>query len=224
MIHSVLFDFNGVILDDETVHRDLFAQVLAPYGIPLTDRDYETLYLGMDDRGCLSAAWEAFRGVSIPEQTLRELIDQKAHLYEERMARGLPLYEGAAELVRELSSRLPLAIVSGALRPEILHALDTNGLLSAFAFIVSAEDTPRGKPDPSGYLMALDRLRKEGLHTGGPEEIAVIEDSVQGIEAAKAAGMKAVGVGHTYPLSCLGQADTLVSHIRDLTPRTILSL
>ncbi len=59
MIRSVLFDFNGVILDDETVHRDLFAQVLAPHGVPLSPEDYDALYLGMDDRGCLSAAWQA---------------------------------------------------------------------------------------------------------------------------------------------------------------------
>jgi HAD superfamily hydrolase (TIGR01509 family) len=224
MIHSVLFDFNGVILDDETVHRDLFAQVLEPYGIPLTNQDYGTLYLGMDDRGCLSTAWEASRGSSIPDRTLKELIGEKARLYEERMDQGLPLYEGAADLIRALASRLPLAIVSGALRPEILHALEKNGLLPFFSFVVSAEDTPRGKPDPSGYLLARERLREMGLHRGGPEEIAVIEDSVQGVEAAKAAGMKAVGVGHTYALSDLGLADRVVPHIRLLTPQTILSL
>lgn len=224
MIRSVLFDFNGVILDDETVHRDLFAEVLRPLGVPLSQEDYETLYLGMDDRGCFSAAWKAERGSSIPSETLEELIREKSGLYEKRMKEGLPLYEGAGELIRSLSSRVPLAIVSGALRPEILHALETGGLLPFFSFIISAEDTPRGKPDPSGYLMAHERLRKTGLHPGGPEEIAVIEDSVQGIEAAKGAGMKTVGVGHTYALSDLALADRVVPHIRDLTPGMVLSL
>lgn len=224
MIRSVLFDFNGVILDDETVHRDLFAQVLAPHGVPLSPEDYDALYLGMDDRGCLSAAWQAAKESPIPDSTLRELIDAKSRLYEIRMAEGLPLYEGVHTLIRELAKRVPLGIVSGALRPEILHALDRNGLKNLFAFVVSAEDTHHGKPDPEGYLKAYHLLLDRGLHAGGPEEIAVIEDSVQGIEAARKAGMKTVGVGHTYPMSQLLEADRTVHHIRLLTAETVLSL
>jgi len=224
MISSVIFDFNGVIIDDETVHRDLFVEVLAPWGIPLSNEDYEHLYLGMDDRGCLSAAWMAARKTPIPEETLRELIEIKSGLYGARMEEGLPLYEGAAALIRELARTVPLSIVSGALRPEIESALSRNGLSSYFAFIISAEDTPRGKPDPSGYRLAHEELVRRGLHKGGPEEIAVVEDSLQGIEAAKGAGMKTVGVGHTYPLSSLSQADRTVPHIRTLSAGIVLSL
>ncbi len=224
MIRSVLFDFNGVILDDETVHRDLFAQVLAPHGVPLSSEDYDALYLGMDDRGCLSTAWEAAKKTPVPESTLRDLIEAKSRLYEIRMGEGLPLYEGVQSLIRELAGRVPLGIVSGALRPEILHALEKNGLKNLFAFVVSAEDTHHGKPDPEGYLKAYRLLLDRGLHTGGPHEIAVIEDSVQGIAAAREAGMKTVGVGHTYPLSQLLDADRTVPHIRLLTAESVLSL
>ncbi|MGC8529844.1 MAG: HAD family hydrolase [Leptospirillia bacterium] len=224
MISSVIFDFNGVIIDDETVHRDLFIQVLSRWNVPLSFEEYERLYLGMDDRGCLSAAWRAARGSDIPDSILAELIDEKSALYEKKMDEGLPLYEGVAPLIRELARQVPLCIVSGALRPEIEHALEKNSLASHFAFIVSAEDTPRGKPDPSGYLMARAELLRRGLHQGEPETIAVIEDSIQGIEAAKGAGLKAIGVGHTYPLSDLAMADLTVAHIRTLSPSTILSL
>ena len=224
MISSVIFDFNGVIIDDETIHRDLFIQVLAPLGVPLSNEDYEHLYLGMDDRGCLSAAWVAAKDSEIPEKTLKELIEAKSALYEKKMDEGLPLYDGAAELIRALAGKVPLAIVSGALRPEIENALARNSLAPHFAFIISAEDTPRGKPDPSGYLLARQELLRRGLHRGGPEHIAVIEDSVQGIEAAKGAGLKAIGIGHTYPLADLAQADLVVGHIRNLSPDTVLSL
>lgn len=224
MIHAVLFDFNGVILDDETVHRDLFREILAPLSIPLTDSDYETRYLGLDDRGCIGAAWEAARGTPVPEQTLKSLVSQKSALYEQRMNQGLPLYPGAAELIRGLWEKVPLAIVSGALRPEILHALERHRLISFFSFIVSAEDTPRGKPDPAGYRMAWTRFLSSALPAAGPEEIAVIEDSVQGIDAAREAGMKTIAVGHTYPLSALEKADRKVSHIGLLTPDLVLSL
>ncbi len=224
MIASVIFDFNGVIIDDETVHRDLFIDVLTPWNVPLSKEDYEQLYLGMDDRGCLSAAWRAARGSEIPGKILTELIDAKSALYEKKMEEGLPLYEGAAELIRALARSVPLAIVSGALRPEIENALTRNGLAAHFAFIISAEDTPRGKPDPAGYRMAREELLRRGLYRGQPEDIAVIEDSVQGIEAAKGAGLKAIGIGHTYPLSDLAQADLIVKHIRDLSPGTVLTL
>ncbi len=224
MIRSVLFDFNGVILDDESVHRDLFAEVLAPHGVPLSLEDYDSLYLGMDDRGCLSAVWESQRGTPIPETTLLELVAAKARLYEKRMEEGLPLYEGAQALIRDLARRVPLGIVSGALRPEILHALDSHGLREHFAFVISAEDTRHGKPDPEGYRMAHRTLALRGLATGPPSEIAVIEDSVQGIEAARGAGMKTVGVGHTYALPKLREADRVVPHIRLLTPEMVLSL
>ncbi len=224
MISAVIFDFNGVIIDDETVHRDLFIQVLSPWNVPLSVEDYARLYLGMDDRGCLSAAWQAARGGNIPGTILAELIEAKSSLYEKKMEEGLPLYEGVAPLICELSRKVPLAIVSGALRPEIEHALEKNALASHFSFIVSAEDTPRGKPDPSGYLMARTELLRRGLHRGEPGTIAVIEDSVQGIEAAKGAGLKAIGVGHTYPLSDLTLADLTVEHIRTLSPTAVLSL
>ena len=224
MIRSVLFDFNGVILDDESVHRDLFVEVLAPHGVPLSHEDYDSLYLGMDDRGCLSAAWQSRWGAPIPETTLRELVFQKARLYEKRMEEGLPLYDGARELIRDLARRVPLGIVSGALKNEILHALDRHGLREHFAFVISAEDTRQGKPDPEGYRMAYRTLALRGLATGPASEIVVIEDSVQGIEAARGAGMKTVGVGHTYPLPKLREADRVVPHIRLLTPEMVLSL
>lgn len=224
MIRSVLFDFNGIILDDETVHRDLFAEVLAPHNIALSEDAYTSLYLGMDDRGCLSAAWQAAKGSPIPPRTLETLIVAKSRLYDKRMEEGLPLYEGAAALIRGLSQKVPLGIVSGALKNEILHALTQYDLLSAFAFVVSAEDTPTGKPDPSGYNLAFRTLTNRDLHRGSPAEIAVIEDSVQGIEAAKAAGMKVVGVAHTYPPTHLALADRVVSHIRLLSPEDVLSL
>ena len=224
MISSVIFDFNGVIIDDETVHRDLFVEVLSPWGIPLSNEDYERLYLGMDDRGCLSSVWMAARKTPIPEEILRTLIETKSDLYATRMEQGLPLYEGAAALIEELARSVPLSIVSGALRQEIESALSKNGLSSHFAFIISAEDTPRGKPDPSGYRLAHEELVKRGLHKGGPEGIAVVEDSVQGIDAAKDAGMKAIGVGHTYPLSSLSRADRTVTHIRNLSAGIVLSL
>ncbi len=217
-IKAVLFDFNGVIIDDEGVHLDLFVEVLAPHGI-VVDRDlYWKEFLGMDDRGALSGLWGKGKGTVPDESLLDALIRQKAVLYMKRLEKGLPLYHGAASLIRDLSSRYPMGVVSGALRPEIEGTLSRAGLSDCFLFIVSAEDTVSGKPDPEGYLKGLALLRTSGnLFSVSPEEILVIEDSVQGVEAAKSAGLTAFAVCHTYSPESFDKADRVFRTIGDVS-------
>ncbi|MHB1563563.1 MAG: HAD family hydrolase [Leptospirillum sp.] len=224
MIRAVLFDFNGVIIDDERIHLDLFVEVLSPYGV-VVDRDaYWKEFLGMDDRGALSGLWRKHFGSSPEDRILRELITKKADIYMSRLSSGLPLYEGVAPLVMDLSRIYPMGIVSGALRPEIEGSLSRNGLLDCFQFIVSAEDTQRGKPDPEGYQKGFRKLASmdclDALSSG---EVLVIEDSVQGVEAAKLAGLKAFAVCHTYSPDQFHQADRVYSEVGKILLQDILS-
>jgi beta-phosphoglucomutase len=214
-IRAVLFDFNGVIIDDERVHLELFQEVLGRHGVRLDESLYWKEFLGMDDRGAFAGAWAHYRGESPGEEFLGSLIREKSSLYRSRLEKGLPLYEGAVFLIRTLAKELPLGIVSGALREEILRTLSIAGLDGLFGFVVSAEDTLRGKPDPEGYIIGFDRLRKNGFD-GSPANVLVIEDSVQGIDAALHAGMKAFAVGHTYPPEALEAADRVFGHIREI--------
>lgn len=219
-IRAVLFDFNGVIIDDERIHLELFQEVLEKYRVRLDESLYWKEFLGMDDRGAFSGAWEHVRGEKPGEELLENLIREKAALYRNRLEKGLPLYEGAVSLIRGLARELPLGIVSGALREEILRTLILAGLEDLFGFVVSAEDTLRGKPDPEGYRIGFDRLRKTGFG-GTPAHVLVIEDSVQGIDAARQAGMKTFAVGHTYPPEVLGAADRVFGHIREIRPEDV---
>jgi beta-phosphoglucomutase len=214
-IRAVLFDFNGVIIDDERVHMELFQEILASEGIPLTEEDYWRDYLGMDDRGCFAGAWRAAKGQEIPDDRLDLFVAVKAAEYQKRLAAGLPLYPGVPELVRSLSARYPLGIVSGALRPEIEGTLGRSGLLADFPLIVSAEDTEKGKPDPEGYIIAFGRLKDLGF-AGEPGHVLVIEDSFQGVEAARKAGMKTFAVSHTYPADMLKEADRVFGRIGEI--------
>jgi HAD superfamily hydrolase (TIGR01509 family) len=222
-IRAVLFDFNGVIIDDERVHLELFQEILARYGMDLDEDLYWREFLGMDDRGAFSGAWEHASGQPPDESRLSGMIREKSDLYRKRLEGGLPLYDGAVSLIRGLSESLPLGIVSGALREEIRRTLQIAGLEKSFGFIVSAEDTLRGKPDPEGYRIGFEQLKKSGF-SGASGDVLVIEDSVQGIEAARTAGMKTFAVGHTYPLSSLSLADRVFGHIREIRPEDILSL
>jgi HAD superfamily hydrolase (TIGR01509 family) len=224
MIRAVLFDFNGVIIDDERVHLDLFEEVLSPYGV-VVDRDaYWKEFLGMDDRGALSGLWSKHFGKAPEDDVLHDLIGKKSSIYMAMLSSGLPLYEGVLPLVTNLSRIYPMGIVSGALRPEIEGTLVRNELLECFQFIVSAEDTQKGKPDPEGYEKGLSRLGSmdclEGLL---PREVLVIEDSVQGVEAAKLAGLTTFAVCHTYSPEQFHQSDRVYSEVGKILLQDILS-
>jgi HAD superfamily hydrolase (TIGR01509 family) len=218
MIRAVIFDFNGVLVDDEHLHFTLFREVLAGRGIDLNERQYHEVYLGYDDRGCFErvltdAGQPAGRGL------VDTLIARKAALYAERAASGLRYFPGAVQCVREMASTWPVAVCSGALRAEIEFALGQMEVLDRVTAIIAAEDAERCKPDPEGYLLAHDALSASsaiGLEAG---QCLVVEDSLAGIQSAKGAGMWAVGVSNTYsPEQLRGAgADAMVRSLEEFT-------
>jgi HAD superfamily hydrolase (TIGR01509 family) len=229
MIRAVIFDFNGVLVDDEHVHFELFRAVLDEEGVTITARQYHEQYLGLDDRGCFEAALlEAGQAADGPR--LDALIARKAERYVAVASAGLRYFPGAAACLRALAAHWPLAINSGALRPEIEFTLDRLDCRALVAAIVSAEDTTRCKPDPQGYLLALDALRRHGATTAapsladlGPAQCIVVEDSLAGVASAKGAGMWAVGITHTYTAEALREAgaDAVIDGLETLTPAWI---
>ena len=227
MIRAVIFDFNGVLLDDESLHFEMFREQLAGEGVTITSDDYHQRYLGLDDRACFEAALTD-AGQTATSQRLDDLIERKAVRYAEEAARGLTFFPGAAECLAALAERYPLAINSGALRPEIVFGLEEIGCRDHVAVIVSAEEVERCKPHPEGYTLALTGLRKfeETLGVSSkltPSQCLVIEDSLAGIESAKGAGMWAVGVPNTYTREELLEsgADDVVDDLASFTPSWI---
>jgi HAD superfamily hydrolase (TIGR01509 family) len=224
MIRALIFDFNGVLVDDEHVHFELFREVLDREGVAIDARQYHERYLGLDDRGCFEAALvEAGQGAD--GARLDELVARKARRYVEVAADGLRYFPGAAACLTRLAGRWPLAINSGALRPEIELALGRLGCRERVAAIVSAEDTTRCKPDPEGYTLALEALRRQAgpgasLADLAPEHCLVVEDSLAGVASAKGAGMWAVGITHTYNARELREAgaDAIIDGLATLTP------
>ena len=146
-IGAVIFDFNGVLVDDESVHFALFQEVLAQEGVAITERDYHERYLGYDDRKCFETAL-GDAGQSCGRQRLDRLIARKARRYVEVAEQGLRFFPAAAKTLGVTATRWPVAICSGALRPEIEYALRRLELPEQVAAIISAEDTDKCKPDP----------------------------------------------------------------------------
>ena len=227
MIRAVIFDFNGVLIDDESLHFAMFREVLDQEGVTINENDYHERYLGLDDRGCFEAAL-LDGGQSADRVRLDILIARKAVRYAEEAAEGLKIFPSAPECLALLSERYPLAINSGALRPEIEFALSLIGRSQCVCAIVSAEEAERCKPDPQGYTLALEKLRVcEGLALSdlAPNECLVIEDSLAGIESAKGAGMWTIGISNTYHAEDLRSAgaDDVIEHLNQFTPAWIAS-
>ncbi len=212
---ATLFDFNGVLVDDESVHLAAFRDVLRPLGVTFEDAAYAERYLGFDDAGAFRAMLED-AGRSPTDDDVRKLVEAKKPVYMARIAEALVVFEGAAQLVERRARRGVVGIVSGALRHEIEHCLGVMGVREAVAFIVSAEDTRQCKPDPEGYLLGLAALARAGASAAGA---VAIEDSIAGIEAAKSAGLRCAAVAHSYEEGRLvaAGADVVVARLVDLT-------
>lgn len=219
---AIIFDFNGVIVDDEPLHLELFRRVLNEEGLDFTEDEYREKYLGCDDRGCFALALsEAGRaGESRDERLILALVGRKSAYYQKAIRGRSLLFPGAAELVRRSAERYPLALVSGALRNEIEPALQTAGIREFFEAIVASEDVGACKPDPEGYLRALAELNRTGrfdepLRAG---ECLVIEDSIAGVRAAKSAGMFCIAITGSYNADELREAHRVAGSLAEIGP------
>lgn len=212
MLRAVIFDFDGVIVDSERAHFEMFRRVLAEEGVSLTWQDYCERYLAMDDKGCFTAVLSD-RGITASAQKVSELVGRKSRYYSQYAQDALEMIPGSGELLHALrEDGISMAIASGALRREIQHVLDRNGLACYFTAVVSAEDCSAGKPDPEPFLKAMEALSRAvpGLC---PPQCLVVEDSLHGITAAKKAGMKCLAVATSYPLERLCEADMAVESL-----------
>ncbi len=217
MLRAVIFDFDGVITDSEILHFRAFNAVLGPHDFELTKHEYYKDYLGMSDKDCFKALIGEGR-LRIQETQIPALIRQKTQLFEQLARTEGQIIEGVREFLDLLAgARVPIAICSGALRPEIELILEEAVLRGRFDVIVSAEDVHRGKPDPEGFVLALQKLNEISLDPIAPESCIVIEDSHWGLKAARAAGMRTVAVTNTYEAAQLKQADKVVARLSQLT-------
>lgn len=224
MFPATFFDFNGVLVNDEVVHFETFREVLAARGVSLSEQDYLHKYLGFDDAGAFRAILQD-AGRSPSPSEIAELIEAKRPLYMQRARAALPTFAGAAELVRRRAAAGPALVVSGALREEIELGLEVLGVRSSILAIVAAEDTQQCKPDPEGYLLGIRYLTERGQASLAARGL-VIEDSLAGVEAAKAARLPCVGVAHTYSEQELAGAgaDAVARTLTDIDDAFLRSL
>lgn len=217
MLKVVIFDFNGVIVNDEPLHFEAFRRTLEKHGVVLTKEAYFQKYFGFDDKECLATNLKD-HGKPAGDELVRQLTEEKTKHYREFIQGGVELFPGVKELLPRLAQMYPLAINSGALLHEIEHVLHAHHLRSCIQVIVSADEIKRGKPHPEGYLAALAHLqaRSSTLQDLKAAECLVIEDAPQGIQAAKQAGMRCLAVTNSRPREALGEADHIMDSLEGL--------
>ncbi|HEY3233522.1 MAG TPA: HAD family phosphatase [Polyangiaceae bacterium] len=224
MFSGTVFDYNGVLVDDEVLHFAAFRELLEPLGVALTQAEYYHRYIGYDDAGAFGAVLSD-AGRAPTNQQIAALVQAKRPAYRRLAAGALLGFAGAAELVRRRAGLGPVLVVSGALRDEIQLGLEQLGVLDCIAHIVSAEDTTAGKPDPQGYLLALDYLTSV-CESSRPARALVIEDTPAGIQAAKSAGMVCIAVAHSFSVDELkkSSADWVVDQLAAISDQEIAEL
>jgi len=199
MIEAIFFDFNGVIIDDERIHLKAYREVLQAEGVALTDEDYFAS-LGMDDVAFVRAAYGRVNR-PLTDEALHAVIEREHKLHHDLIQDELPVSSELVTFIKEASRRYQLGVVSMAVRREIDEVLERLGVDKLFAVVVTAEQVTRHKPAPDCYQRALELLNANRRAERKPpvlaNECVVIEDAPPGIEAARAAGMRTIGVTNT---------------------------
>jgi len=212
-VRAVIFDFNGTLSHDEPILCEIFSELFAAHGRPLSAQEYFDELAGMSDPEIV----RAWLGRDHPD--VDEVIEQRIERYRTRVGDGSSVTAPVREAVHFAAERVPLAIVSGAARAEIEPVVEAAGLTGLFDPIVPAEDVPEGKPHPAGYLRALELL--DGGITAA--DVVVFEDTEAGVAAAKAAGMRCFAVLGTLNPERLAAADEIVDAIDVELMRRVLA-
>ncbi|MFA5986758.1 MAG: HAD family phosphatase [Parcubacteria group bacterium] len=206
MIKAIIFDMNGVIIDDEHAHEMAFRDTVKEYKIDLTHDDYLACCAGKTDRRGYEDIAKKFQQ-DLPVDTL---LDRKWKIYPQLFEKHKKAFEGVVELIRDLSQKYTIALASSASRDEVILITKEFDVEKYFSVMISANDVVNGKPHPEPYLKTA-----ELLHVS-PVSCAVIEDSPSGVRAAKSAGCYCIAITTTHTKEDLREADVIVGSFADI--------
>jgi HAD superfamily hydrolase (TIGR01509 family) len=206
VIEGVVLDFNGVVVDDEQLHKIAIQRVLQDLGINLNDSEYYKRFPSM----LTSEIFELILTEDQVEMSVNNCVKKKNQYYEELLHQDFKFFPGVKELVVTIYAlNYKLAIASTSPRRFIFMALKQLSILSKFSVITGYEDVTKGKPAPEVYCVTADHL---GLPTAA---CVAIEDSPNGLASAKAAGMRCVVITNNFTESELTGADFVFPSLQD---------
>jgi len=217
MIQTVIFDMDGVIVDTEPVHRYAYFQYFSELNIEVSEELF-TSFTGNSTRNVFQRVKTIFN----LEDDVEDLILRKRSLFNDAFdhKEDLELLEGVENLIKNLHENgVELILASSASKVTIDRVFSRFGLHLYFSHIVSGEDFPKSKPHPAIFEFAAS------LSIAPKENCIVIEDSTNGVLAAKAAGIYCVGYNSIHSkLQDLSKADLIINHFNELDYNTIANL
>ncbi|MFX1564508.1 MAG: HAD family hydrolase [Promethearchaeota archaeon] len=211
-IEAVLFDVDGVAVESELLHLQTFNEILEPYGILISEREWKTRFLGAGSVTIMTTLFEENKILEDPTP----LISERRLLYQQHVENGdlLPVCGFHAFYESTQKANLPVAFVSTGHPVSLDAALKHLGLFGKHP-VIDGTQVSRVKPDPEAYLLGAKTL---GIN---PEYCLVFEDSPIGVTAAKSAHMICVALTTTNPAMDLNHADLIISNFEG---HTILSI
>jgi HAD superfamily hydrolase (TIGR01509 family) len=220
MIKAIFFDFNGVIIDDETIQMKAYQEVLREHEIDLTEEWYMSA-LGMDDRTFVKSVFERAKK-PWTDSTIDAVQLAKTDRHRQ-MIDVLPLFPGVLTFLKAASREFSIGLVSMANKNEVGYVFERANLTPLFSVVVTAEDAAVCKPAPDCYLAGLLKLNEKRQHERKlpllASECLAIEDSPPGIKSARAAGMRTLGVTNTVSADALraAGAEVVTASLADWT-------
>lgn len=216
---ALILDFDGVIVDSEPMHEAGLRAGFERVGMTLSPQTNQQRLVGFADRDAYKAVCADF-GRTPSDEEFAAISRDKWMFAQEAFAQGrVPAFPGTLRLIEEATrAGVPLAICSGARRREIEHITRELGIAAYMRHIVSADDVTHSKPNPEPYLRTVAAL---GI---AANRCVTIEDTDKGVAAAKAAGVKAVAVGHTLPPARLTHADRFIASSADISLELLAQL
>lgn len=212
MFQAVVFDMNGVIVNDERIHQESWRRLCAKYGFQLTEDEFKHHVFGRTEADTLAYLFHK----ELTSEELNQYSKERVEIAIQLFRPSLALTDGLLAFLEELHAHtIPLAIATSARRPYTNFILDGLDIRKFFQFVVTAEEITHGKPDPEIYLAAAKGIQVP------PKDCVAFEDSLSGIKSAKAAGMKVIGITTTHTAEELSMADKIIASFKEMSVKNL---
>jgi len=210
---AVIFDMDGVIIDSNPYHKISLRQFCEKYGYHLSDKELVSKIYGRTNKDWIASLFGA-----LTKEELTNYGEEKEALFREVYKNDISALKGLPEFLKSLKEKnIPVAIGTSAPRSNVDFVLSHTGLENYFSAILDESDVVKGKPDPEIYLKVAARLGYD------PCQCIVFEDSLSGVESARRAGAKVVGVATTHSFEELSHTDFIIQDFTGLDPTSLIA-